>query len=237
MQIKNRIRVLVLLSGCMATGHVLAASVTGDVIYQKMDSFYGSAHITDSFTINARGLYQAKLTDFETSSAFKSSGLEVTHKSDSLGKLAGPGMFTFQAGPGDYNVNMFAVLGPLQASEKEKQRLIDEEHQRRVEIKAALWDSLTKEQKWARKEQHKEIWESMSEAERQERQERREKARNKWVENQLASMNTGKYGIEISRLGGLEGTGVSAVPLPAAAWLFGSGMLALAGLGRRKNRQ
>lgn len=33
----------------------------------------------------------------------------------------------------------------------------------------------------------------------------------------------------------LEGTVVSAVPVPAAAWLLGSGMVALLGVGRRKN--
>lgn len=49
--------------------------------------------------------------------------------------------------------------------------------------------------------------------------------------------NFGQYGIQISQmddaLAGIT-TGVSAVPVPAAVWLFGSGLLGLAGVTRRK---
>lgn len=35
----------------------------------------------------------------------------------------------------------------------------------------------------------------------------------------------------------VEGIVVSAVPVPAAAWLFGTGLMGLVGFGRRKNKQ
>jgi len=38
----------------------------------------------------------------------------------------------------------------------------------------------------------------------------------------------------ISGSGDCSATSVSAVPVPAAAWLFGSGILGIAGLARRK---
>lgn len=45
----------------------------------------------------------------------------------------------------------------------------------------------------------------------------------------------GQYGIQIAEFGSmLSETGASPVPVPAAAWLFGSGVLGLAGVMRRK---
>jgi hypothetical protein len=135
---------------------------------------------------------------------------------------------------------MFAEVGSSQAYVDEKRRLIDEEQQRRREIKAARWNSLTEEEQLAKKKLKKDRWNSRSKAEREERRERREKALGIWAEEQLATTNIGQYGIEISMLEGtvpLEKVASSVVPLPAAAWLFGSGLLALAGLGRRKTRQ
>lgn len=240
MLIKNRISVLLLLSGFVVAGNALAASVTGDTIYEKVDMFNNYVHFTDGFTIDTKGVYEATLTDFKFPNAFKTSGLNVTTSTDSLGKLLGPGTFTFEAGPGDYFVSMFAEVGSSQAYVDEKRRLIDEEQQRRREIKAARWNSLTEEDQLAKKKLKKDRWNSRSKAEREERRERREKALGIWAEEQLATTNIGQYGIEISMLEGtvpLEKVASSVVPLPAAAWLFGSGLLALAGLGRRKTRQ
>jgi len=50
------------------------------------------------------------------------------------------------------------------------------------------------------------------------------------VEEQLASMSQGEYGIEIAML---DHNGASEVPVPAAVWLFVSGLLGLAGIARR----
>lgn len=46
----------------------------------------------------------------------------------------------------------------------------------------------------------------------------------------------GQYGIEIAQFGIVisQPANLSAVPIPAAAWLFGSGLIGLAGVGRGK---
>ena len=240
MKSNNRLSALVLLSGFVAAGNALAASVTGDTIYEKVDMFNNYIHFTDGFTINTRGVYEATLTDFKFPNAFKSSGMNITTSTDSLGKLLGPGTFTFEAGPGNYNISMFAEVGNSQAYAEEKRRLIDEEQQRRREIKTARWNGMTAEEQLAKQALRKDLLNNLSKAEREERRARREKALDRWdiwAEEQLADINIGQYGIEISMLNGTvlsESTGSSVVPLPAAAWLFGSGILALAGLGRRK---
>jgi hypothetical protein len=56
--------------------------------------------------------------------------------------------------------------------------------------------------------------------------------------NGLAGVYAGQYQLALSTTGGLTISGGStAVPLPAAAWLFGSGLLGLAGIGRRRGLQ
>lgn len=227
MPIKNRMPILLLLSSFVAAGNVMAASVTGNTIYEKVDMFNNYVHFTDGFTINTRGIYEATLTDFKFPNAFKASGLNITTSTDSLGKLPGPGTFTFEAGPGDYYVSMFAEVGGSVAYTEEKHRLMDEEKQRRREINSARRNNLTEEEQLAKKV----LWKSRSEAEREERRERREKALGIWADEQLADINMGQYGIEI------RSAASSVVPIPAAAWLFVSGALALAGMGRRKARR
>ncbi len=237
MPIKNRIPVLLLLSSFVAAGNVMAASVTGDTIYEKVDMFNNYVHFTDGFTIDTKGVYEATLTDFEFPNAFKASGMNITTGSDSLGKLLGPGTFTFEAGPGNYYVSMFAEVGGSQAYAEKKHHLIDEEKQRRRESKAARWNSLSKKEQLAKKELKKERWNSRSDAEKERSRERWEKALGTWADEQLAGINMGQYGIEISMTDGTlpsVSAASSVVPIPAAVWLFSSGMLALAGIGRRK---
>jgi len=133
---------------------------------------------------------------------------------------------------------MFAEAGGSRVYEEEKLRLINEEKQRRKEIKSARWNNLTKEEQAAKKALKKDRWKSLSKAEREEKRSRREDALNRWAEEQLADINIGQYGIEISmKEGALSSDRVasSVVPLPAAAWFFCSGILALAGIGRRKH--
>jgi hypothetical protein len=71
MLIKNRISVLLLLSGFVVAGNALAASVTGDTIYEKVDMFNNYVHFTDGFTIDTKGVYEATLTDFKFPNALR----------------------------------------------------------------------------------------------------------------------------------------------------------------------
>jgi len=50
------------------------------------------------------------------------------------------GSFTFGAEPGKYDVSIFAMVGDLQVSAEEKQRLMDEEQRRRGK---EWWGGLT----------------------------------------------------------------------------------------------
>jgi hypothetical protein len=83
-----------------------------------------------------------------------------------------------------------------------------------------LQKTWTKEQKDAHKEK---LWEQ---AERR-------------LERQLPALDTpGQYGIQIALMemdGGYTGGGhgSSVVPVPGALWLFGTGLIALLGFGRR----
>ncbi|MGZ5244936.1 MAG: hypothetical protein ACXWTL_08080 [Methylobacter sp.] len=57
----------------------------------------------------------------------------------------------------------------------------------------------------------------------------------------LTNLSTGVYdfivfGSAVGAAGGVYAGGVSAVPLPAAVWLFGSAMLGLLSLAKRKNQ-
>ncbi len=113
MVIKNRMPALVLISSGLATGNALGAGVTGDLIYQTTGRFTDTVHVSDGFKIDLQGLYQATLTDFQSASAFKSSSLDISDNRDSLGNIKGPGSFTFSAGPGAYNVSMFATVDKL----------------------------------------------------------------------------------------------------------------------------
>lgn len=226
MQIKNRMSILVLLASSLAAGNTLAAGATGDVVYEKVDIFNNAVFFTDAFMIDTQGLYQATLTDFKFPNALKKSGLNVTTSTDSLGELSGPGAFTFKAGPGDYFVSMFAEAGSSQVSAEEKRRLIEEDQKQRGK---EWWHNLTEEEKLAKND----LWKSRTKEEWAEHQELIRTRSERRVEEQLAQLNLGQYGIDISMVESMP----SPVPLPAAVWLFGSGILALAGFGRRKIRR
>lgn len=230
MRIKDSIPTLVLLSSYLLAGNALAASVAGNVVYEKVDMFRGAVHFTDSFMIDSAGTYKATLTDFAFPNAFDDSGLNVTSSTASLGRLSGPGDFTFEAGPGDYYVSMFAEFDRLGVSAEEKHRLINEEQKRRGD---EWWHSLTKEEQ----REQKALWQSWTKEELAAHQKKVRRRAERQVEKQLDSLNLGQYGIQIALLDGPLATvspqaGVP-VPLPAAIWLFGSGLLGVAALGRR----
>ena len=232
---KNTMPGLLLLSSVLGTSNVLAATV-----YEKVEIFKNHVHFTDGFTINTKGVYEATLTDFKFPNAFKKSGMNITTGTNSLGELLGTGSFTFEAGPGDYHVSMFAQVGGSDGYAAEKQRLIAERKQQRKENRLARWNNLTK----AEREQKRDIWKSRTKEEREARREERKNALDSWAEEQLADLKLGQYGIQINMLEAIHNSDTvgdavapAVVPVPAAAWLFGSGILALAGIGRRARRR
>ena len=129
---------------------------TAESIFEDVSIFSGSKFFTESFRIDAPGAYQAILTDFIFPDPLDRIGINITTATESLGILREPGVFTFDANPGDYFVSFFGKAHRL-----------------------------------------------------------------------------GQYGISISRAGG-SSIASSPVPLPAGVWLFGSGLLGLAGVVRRK---
>lgn len=159
---------------------ILPPDNNGDskVVYEKVELFRKKTWFTDSFYIDTAGTYQAILTDFEFPNPLKYSGLNITTATDSLGKLFGPGSFTFDAEPGKYYVNFFAMAGNGKGYRMPWERDMDmDDYGYR---------------------------------------------KHGYYGNKL-----GQYGIEISM--------VSAVPVPAALWLFGSGLLGLIGMARTKS--
>lgn len=226
MRIKNTGAILAFLSASAVSSGTFAAAVPGDVVYQKTDSFSQSVTLTDSFTVNMSGLYRATLKDLENAKPFLSSSLVVSKNSSSLGGTNGPGSFTFEAEAGDHSVNLFADVGAPDISDEEKKELIEESHKTHG---SAWWSSLTADEKAERKAR----WKSWTDAEKKAHQQMVYERNERRVEEQLASMYTGEYDIEIVMIQTPTDPG-TVVPVPAAVWLFGSGLLALVGAARRK---
>jgi hypothetical protein len=214
-------RLALLLSGCLLAGNTLASSLEDGVVYSKTDTFNNEISLTDDFRIGESGRYEATLKDLENTRPFTQSSLEVSSGSDSLGSRSGPGAFTFEAEPGDFAVSLFASVS---VSDEEKQRMI---YDTRKALGEAWWQSLSPEQKKEQKE--KSIWSTGTDEQQQAYRERIDKGITRRVEEQLAGMSQGEYDIQINA--------VSAVPVPAAVWLFVSGVLGLAGIARKKPGQ
>jgi len=230
---KNALPALLLVSSLHATA-VMAASLPANIVYERVGTVNTSVMFTDNFVIDTHGLYQATLTDFESPNALTESSLDVASGTGSLGKLSAPGSMTFEAGPGDYLVSLFAAVG-AGISAEEKQKLIAEDLQRRSDE----WRrSLTDEQLAARKA----LRATLSKEEKLAKREMRWEKAERRVDRQLESEQLGEYGIEIAMLGDAvdtlpPGENVSAVPLPAALWLFASGLLGLSGVARTSLRR
>jgi hypothetical protein len=157
------------------------------------------------------------------------SGLNITTSANSLGKQLGPGSFTFEAGPGDYFVSLFATASGVSA--EEKKQMVEDERQRRGND---WWHSLTAEEQMAQKA----LWKSWTAAEMQAHQEQVRARAERHVDARLASLdNFGQYGVQIALMApgvGSIGSGNSAVvPLPASIWLFGAGLAGFAGFARK----
>jgi hypothetical protein len=220
----SRKSVVLMLAGCCLCGNTLAASVQPSVVYGNSGTFIKEITITDNFNVDVQGLYQATLSDLENKLPFDQSSLEVKSNGDSLGSLSSPGTFTFEAGPGGYAVDIFASVPEVTVSDEEMERLVEEARQAGGR---AWWQSLSREQKAARKA----LWSTWTEEEMQAHQELVEKRYRRRVKDELVSMSQGEYAVEIALL---NENGASHVPVPPAVWLFVSGLVAMAGVARKK---
>lgn len=217
----SRIRLALLLSGSLLVGNTLASSLEDGVVYSKTGTFNKEISFTDDFRIGESGLYQATLRDLENTRPFKESSLKVSSGSDSLGSRSSPGAFTFEAGLGDYAVSLFASV---MVSEEEKQRMIED-------TRKALGKAWSQRQSPEQKKANKAMWSTWTPEQWQANEKQVKRNVNRRVEEQLASMSQGEYDIEIAVL---NNNGGSPVPVPAAVWLFGSGLMGLIALARRK---
>ena len=184
-------------------------SSTG-VVFETVDLFKNRTYFTEAFHIDTAGTYQVILTDFEFPNPLKKSALNITTATESLGSLSGPGSFTFEADPGRYYVSFFAQAGGGGHSRRHHHR-DDDEHSRRKkhdDDDGGFEHPEYSDLTWY-------VDPSFP-----------------WYGNRhghdygYKAMKLGQYGIEISQ-----------VPVPAAAWLFGSGLLGLAGIARRRSRR
>jgi len=207
----------------LLTGPASAAST----VFESVELFKGRTMFTDTFQVEAAGTYQATLTDFEFPRPMKRMALNVTTSKDTLGSIFAPGSFDFEADPGTYYVSFFALAGQANNRDKDAQHKRDRD-QRRHE------------------DRHRERRNEHSQSDRSDkdkREQRKNHARPDWARG-YGIMNLGQYGIEIAYLDGMDngmppyqhpGNGNNAVvPVPAAAWLFLSGLLGISGIGFRR---
>jgi hypothetical protein len=203
-------------------GNTMASTLGDGVVYSKTDTFIKEVSFSDDFHIDKKGLYEATLTDLKNTKPFDNSSLDVKSGSKSLGSLSSPGAFKFEAGPGEYAVSLFASVTETKVSEEEKREMLDDERKAYKAAGDTWWHGLSREQKNAKKA----MWNTWTDEQWQAKREEQENRHASRVEEQLASMNQGEYDIQINE--------VSAVPVPAAVWLFVSGLLGLAGVARKQ---
>ena len=211
-QLPKLIALLVLLAGPAAAS---------SVVFEKVELFQGKTLFTDTFQISSAGSYQATLTDFEFPKPMKKMGLNVTTSTDTLGSLFAPGSFDFEADPGTYYVSFFALAGSGKNRDKDAEKRTgrdEEKHENRQRDKERH-QSMSGKHKPAKQEKrdHFEEW-AKGYAMRHDHSD-------DWGQGH-GMMNLGQYGIQIEQ--------TAVVPLPAAAWLFISGLLGMTGVGLRR---
>jgi hypothetical protein len=214
----------------LATLIALVALLTGpaaasSVVFEKVELFKGKTFFTETFQIDSAGSYEATLTDFEFPKPMKKMGLNVTTSKDTLGSLFAPGSFDFEADPGTYYVSFFALAGSGKNRDKDaqkKSRRDKEKHKDRHHDKKHH-QGMSGKHKAAQQEKrdHSDDW-----AQGYGMQDDRS---GDWGQGH-GMMNLGQYGIQIAQLDDQP----PAVPLPAAAWLFISGLLGMTGVGLRR---
>ncbi len=196
-------------------------AAASSVVFEKVELFQGKTFFTETFQIGSAGSYQATLTDFEFPKPMKKMGLNVTTSTDTLGSLFAPGSFDFEADPGTYYVSFFALAGSGKNRDK------DAENRTRRD-----------KEKHKDRQRDKERHQSMSDKHKPAKQEKRDHFED-WAKGYAMQhdrsddwgqghgmMNLGQYGIQIEQ--------TAVVPLPAAAWLFISGLLGMTGVGLRR---
>jgi len=204
-----------------------ANSGDGTVVYEKVDMVKNSVAFTDTFEITQGGMYQATLTDFAFPNPFSDSGLNITTSTDTLATLSGPGKVTFDASAGSYFVSLFAIVDGSGAGSSSKQQLFDEAKQAQHEKRL----SSMSEEEIAAMEQS---WNALSDEEKQARRDANDKRIEQIVDTKYCGDPAyGQYGIKIERID----DGETAVPVPTAFWLMGSGILGMVAVGRRSARR
>lgn len=81
------------------------------VVYENVDIVNKFKFQTNSFSIATGGTYQATLSDFSFLDAFSKMGLAITSSTQLMGKITGPGSFTFNASPGTYYASFAGIAG------------------------------------------------------------------------------------------------------------------------------
>lgn len=189
-----------------------SVSPAGSQVYAKVELFEGSSHFTDSFHIDAAGDYRAVLTDFAFPKPMGDTAFNITTASTSLGALYGPGEISFAAAPGNYFISFFAVaaLGDTVTA----QRFSRADEQSGSGIRSLRYDP---EAAGIAGDYGLRTVTSRPGA-------------------TSYDLNLGQYGIEIIPVS-LTNSGLVAVPVPAAIWLFGSGLAGIVAMGAARRRR
>lgn len=220
---------LLAVAGLLCAAPLQAASLyeaTGTVVYEKVDTFKNTVHLTDTVQITTAGTYIATLTDYETDKPFTESSLDIATDRETVAHLSGPGQVTFEAGAGDYLLNLFAsVLDDTGAYEEQRQEFFETIRQERRD---RWFASLTDEEL----ANYRAMWKQESAEEKQARLQERDDRVWRYVDHKFEYPSEyGKYGVKVVFKGDGE---ENVVPVPAALWLMGSGLVGLVAVGRRR---
>jgi hypothetical protein len=196
----------------LLTGNAAASTI----VFEKVELFKNKTFFTEELQLDAAGNYEATLTDFEFPQPLKKVALNVTTAKDTLGTIFGPGSFNFEADPGTYYVSLFAVAG------KGNDRNKDSEYRKNKN-----------KQKYKNKQKHKDNNHARKNNDgKSARKEARGAWQAEWRPPEPAydggTLNLGQYGVEIAH------TEQTVVPIPAAVWLFLSGLLSVGAIGMRR---
>ncbi|MCO6411549.1 MAG: hypothetical protein J5I92_02280 [Thiogranum sp.] len=179
-------------------------------VYAKVELFKGSIHFTDSFHVDTAGDYRAVLTDFAFPDPLGDTAFNITTATTSLGSLFGPGEVSFSALPGNYFISLFAVAAP--APTAMAQRFSRQSAQNASSRIARRYNRDADDDYGLRTVA----------------------ARPGATSHDLT---LGQYGIEITRVALATSVPTAVIPVPAAIWLFGSGLAALVAMGAARRRR
>ena len=191
----------------VSPGNSSTYRINDTTVYAKTQLFQRSDYFTDRFHIDTAGNYRAVLTDFAFPNPLGDAAFNIATASASLGSLYGSGAFEFAATPGDYFVSFFGVATATPRETVRAQRFSRADDRRNGNSVIARRHSIG-DDNWSNRYRSAAY---------------RPGARG-------FELNLGQYGIEISHLP-LETVNTAVIPVPAAIWLFASGLAGLAALG------